>query len=371
VLKADRFTVDMRGAAKAGFVVRHLGSGQPPLQRVRALGTLLVSARELAGAFEPTHCRIAGQVATGLGLGSAVGEALLQVFERWDGRGSPEGLAGERLALATRVVQLAMVVEFHRRIGGIEAAVEVADRRRGTQFDPGLTDRFCTNAREILAGLDVATSWDEVINSEPALQPCVPVGELDGALEAVSDLADLKSPYMTGHSRAVAQLAAEAANRSGFSEAGVERVRRAGLLHDLGRLGVSSTIWDKPAALSNAELERVRLHPYFTRRMFSRCEQLAGLAELASEHAERLDGSGYPRGLGAGQLSPAARLLAAADVYQALSEPRPYRPAYEPEQAARELASEVKAGRLDGEAVQAVLGAAGCRVPTGASGQPA
>jgi hypothetical protein len=181
-LKADRFTVDMRGAARAGYVLRHLASGQPPLQRVRTLGTLLVSARELGDAFEPTHCRIAGEVAIGLGLGGGVGEALLQVFERWDGGGSPEGLAGGRLALATRIVQLAMVVEFHRRVGGVEAAFAVARRRSGRQFDPELVDRFCTSAREILAGLDVATSWDEVIDSEPALRPCVSIGELDGAL---------------------------------------------------------------------------------------------------------------------------------------------------------------------------------------------
>jgi HD-GYP domain-containing protein (c-di-GMP phosphodiesterase class II) len=295
----------------------------------------------------------------GLGLGSAVGEALQHVFERWDGKGTPAGLLGERIAVATRIVQLAMIIEFHRRLGGVEAAVEAARRRRGTQFDPSLVDRFCASAPAVLEGLDAATSWNEVIESEPALRPSLSASELDVALEGISDLADLKSPWMAGHSRGVAELACGAARRSGFSEAEARELRRAALLHDLGRLGVSNAIWEKSGALSPAEVERVRMHPYYTLRMFSRPARLGPVAELASKHAERIDGSGYPRGLSGTRLSPAARLLAAADVYRALIEPRPHRPAHARERAARMLELEVRAGRLDGEAVQAVLGAAG------------
>ena len=186
--------------------------------------------------------------------------------------------------------------------------------------------------------------------------------ELDDALAAIADFADLKSPYTTGHSRGVAERAASAALRAGLGEPAAAELRRAGLLHDVGRLGVSNTIWDKPGVLSEAEMERVRMHPYLTQRTFSRSPRLAALAELAAAHHERLDGSGYPRGLAGGALSPEARILAAADAYQAMSEPRPHRPARPPDDAARELREEVRSGRLDADAVDAVLGAAGHRV---------
>ncbi len=358
-LKADRFPVDMVGAARASFVLRHLGSGGSALHRARLLGSLVASRGELARALESTHCRIAGSVAVGLGLGRAVDEALQQVFERWDGKGTPKGLTGERTAIASRLVQLALIVEYYRRLAGEQAAVEAAARRRGTQLDPTLVDRFRASAPRLLAGLDTAPSWDQVIDSEPALRPTLEGDRFERALEAISDLADLKSPFTTGHSRAVADLASAAARRSGFTDQRVHELRRAALLHDVGRLGVSNAIWEKPGALSGAELERMRMHPYYTLRMFSRAQALAGVAELASTHAERLDGSGYPRGLTAAALTPSARLLAVADVYRALVEPRPHRPAHERLEAARLLQAEVRAGRLDGEAVQAVLGAAG------------
>jgi HD-GYP domain-containing protein (c-di-GMP phosphodiesterase class II) len=157
-------------------------------------------------------------------------------------------------------------------------------------------------------------------------------------------------------------VAASAALRAGLGEAVAADLRRAGLLHDVGRIGVSNAVWDKPGALSESEMERVRMHPYLTQRTFSRSPRLAPLADLAATHHERLDGSGYPRAIAGGALSPEARLLAAADAYQAMSELRPHRPARSPEDAARELREEVRRGRLDADAVDAVLGAAGHRV---------
>ena len=138
-------------------------------------------------------------------------------------------------------------------------------------------------------------------------------------------------------------------------------VGRAGLLQDLGRLGVSNDVWDKPGPLTAAEFERVRLHPYLTERMLTSTPALASLASLAAHHHERLDGSGYPRGLRGDALSSGARILAAADVYRALVEPRPHRPAQSSAEAAVTARAEVKAGRLDGSAVEAVLRAAGHR----------
>ena len=232
---------------------------------------------------------------------------------------------------------------------------------RGAEFDPLLVDLFCRHATEVLAGLDEASRWEVIMAAEPRLSRRVDGPELDAVLVAMADLVDLKSPYLSGHSRGVANLAAEAARVAGLSLDDVVIVRRAGLLHDLGRLGVSNTIWDKPGPLTDAEIERVRLHPYLTDRMLARVAPLAASREVAARHHERLDGSGYPRGLTAASLTPADRLLATADVYHAMTEPRPHRPALDPGEAARVLSAEVRAAHLDGDAADAVLTAAGHR----------
>jgi HD-GYP domain-containing protein (c-di-GMP phosphodiesterase class II) len=309
-----------------------------------------------------SHCRVAGQLAMRLGLGEPVRAALQDVFERWDGKGQPRSLKGDRIALPARIVELADITEAFRRLGGLDTALEVARRRRGGQFDPQLVDLLTREAMVVFAGLDEETTWARVIASEPALGPSLSQPRIDVALEAIADFADLKSPYMTGHSRGVAELASKASSSLGLGDAEVAELRRAALMHDMGRLGVPNTIWDKPAQMSEAEMERVRLHPYLMQRMFSRLSGLAEAAQLAGRTSERLDGSGYPRGLTGAGLTPAARALQAADVYQALTEPRAYRPALDEAAAARELRSEVAAGRLDAHAVEAVLGAAGHRV---------
>jgi HD-GYP domain-containing protein (c-di-GMP phosphodiesterase class II) len=142
----------------------------------------------------------------------------------------------------------------------------------------------------------------------------------------------------------------------------VETLRRAGLVHDVGRLGVSNAIWDKPGPLGAGEWERVRLHPYLTERMLHQSIALAPLGSIAVQHRERLDGSGYPRGLSGGAISEPARILGAVDAYESMCEPRPYRAALTPADAAVLLRAEVKAGRLDASAVDAVLTVAGHRV---------
>jgi HD-GYP domain-containing protein (c-di-GMP phosphodiesterase class II) len=361
-LKRDIEQVDMAGLSAAGFFLRHLGAGQGPLQRARLAASFAASGRRWLAVSEPTHCLVAGELADRLGLGSAVSDPLQEAYERWDGKGAPKRLAGEQISLAARIVRLADVVEIYHRADGVAAAVAVARERRGTQFDPALVDRFCDHAAEILDGLDAATSWDDVIGAEPALRPVLTGLELDAALEAVADFADLKSPYTVGRSRAVSALAAAAGEAFLLPAGDVDVLRRAGLVHGLGRLGVSNAIWDKPGRLTPAEIERVRLHPYLTERVLAAAPSLAPLGTLAGQQNERLDGSGYPRGLAGAALGPAARVLAAATVYRALREPRPHRAAFDIEGAEGELRAEVRAGRLDGEAVDAVLRAAGHRV---------
>jgi HD-GYP domain-containing protein (c-di-GMP phosphodiesterase class II) len=198
-----------------------------------------------------------------------------------------------------------------------------------------------------------------VINLEPTSSRRLTGSALDAALEAMADFIDLKSPFTLGHSRGVAELAAAAARESGFPAEEVALVRQAGLVHDIGRLGVPNTIWDKPGPLTPPELERVRMHAYLTERTLSFSPALKPLGAVAALHHERLDGSGYSKGLTGDSIGPAARMLAAADVYHALREPRPHRPAHDDDAAARVIKDEVRAGRLDGDAVDAVLRAAG------------
>jgi HD-GYP domain-containing protein (c-di-GMP phosphodiesterase class II) len=361
-LRADAQMVDSAGPELAAFILRRVGTGSPPWRRALRVGSLVLPGHGGMPAMQTTHCLIAGQFALRLGLGPEVRDPLQHVFERWDGKGSPAKLAGEQIALAARIVVIADIVEAFRRAGGVDAAAEVAHRRAGGQFDPDLAAHVYERADALLGGLDEATGWEEAIAGEPAIASRLSELQLDSALEAVADFADLKSPYTTGHSRGVADRAARAARLAGMGDAAADELRRAGLLHDVGRIGVPNTIWDKPGPLTATEMERVRMHPYLTQRTFSRSARLAELARLAAEHHERLDGSGYPRALAGGALSPEARLLAAADAYQAMTEPRPHRPARELDEIARELRREVADGCLDADAVDAVLGAAGHRV---------
>jgi DNA-binding CsgD family transcriptional regulator len=241
--------------------------------------------------------------------------------------------------------------------------VAVARRHRGTQFDLAVVDLFCAHAPQLLDGLDQASDWDAVLGTEPQLSRRAGGAGLDQVLEAMADLVDMKSPYLAGHSRGVANLATAAARMADYPADDVAAVRRAGLIHDLGRLGVSNAIWDKPGTVTEAESERIRLHPYLTDRMLARADALGRSRQIAARHHERLDGSGYPRGLTAATLTPPDRLLAAADAYHAMTEPRPHRGPLGPADASRELRAEAVAGRLDGEAVDAVLRAAGHRAP--------
>ncbi|HEX5908608.1 MAG TPA: HD domain-containing phosphohydrolase, partial [Propionibacteriaceae bacterium] len=222
-----------------------------------------------------------------------------------------------------------------------------------------LVKLFETEADVIFAELEQVTTWDAVMGKAPTASRELSEGELDRVLAAAADFVDLKSPYTLGHSRGVADLAAAASAELG---ANTRTLRRAGLVHDLGRMGVANTIWDKRAPLTAGEVERVRLHPYYTDRILASVPALACLAPVASQHHERLDGSGYPRGSTAESLTPEGRLLAVADCYQAWSEPRPYRDALDASAVAARLRDEVRAGRLDGAAVDAVLRAAGHRV---------
>jgi HD-GYP domain-containing protein (c-di-GMP phosphodiesterase class II) len=362
-LKADFRAVDFTGPVTTGrFVLEHFGLGLALADRAKLGAELLSQGWPRRREALERHCYAADELAGRLGLGERVRRSIVQTFERWDGKGAPAGANGEEILATARIVNLADVVEVFHRLGGTAAAVSVARERSGTQFDPALVDVFCSGAAELFAELDAVRTWDAVIADEPGLTTWMSDAEFDMALEAIADFVDLKSPYTIGHSRGVADLAAAAARCHGLPAEEVTLVRRAGLVHDLGRLGISNAIWDKPGTLTAAEFERVRLHPYLSERVLALSEDLAPLGALAVEHHERLDGSGYPRGLTGNALTLPSRILAVADAYRTRVEPRPHRPAGAASEVAIQLRAEARAGRLDGAAVEAVLRAAGQRV---------
>jgi response regulator RpfG family c-di-GMP phosphodiesterase/DNA-binding CsgD family transcriptional regulator len=285
-----------------------------------------------------------------------------QLYARWDGKGIPP-LKGEAISPAMLVAGLAQDAVTFYHLGGVEAATEMARQRRGGAHSPELVEIFCGRAAELLAGLDAEPTWQSVLALEPGPQRTLNEVEFDNACEAIADFTDIKSPFFLNHSRHVADLAARAAGHCGLPAGDVKLVRRAGYLHDIGKVGISAGIWSKPGPLNEREWEKVRLHPYYTERVLARPAELARIGTLASLHHERLDGSGYFHGINATMLSPTARILAAANSYCALTELRSHRPARSPEQAAEELRREARAGRLDGDVVKAVLAAAGHRAP--------
>jgi HD-GYP domain-containing protein (c-di-GMP phosphodiesterase class II) len=328
-------------------------------QTVRRLPRM---AREQRPALSAA-CEVAGMLADRVGAPTSVPALLAHVTERWDGNGPLRRAEGEQIPLPMRIVHVATDAAFQRVLGGVEHATRLVRKRAGYAFDPEIAGCLVEEAEEILALDASASACDEVLALEPPAQLMLEADSLDRALAAMGSFADLASPYLAGHSAGVAELAGAAARSCGVDAAGATAIWRAGLLHDLGRVAVHPRIWQKPGPLTADEWEQVRLHPYHTERVLSRSPFLAALSPIAGAHHERLDGSGYHRAAVAPELAAPARLLAAADAYHAMTEPRPFREPLPPQRAAQILAEEASAARLDPDAVAAVLEAAGQRAP--------
>ena len=337
--------------------------GAPVLQRFRiGVGFFVTGMKELGNDMIAKHAAIAKLLAQQLGLPQAVMDGVGAAYEKWDGKGWPGELKGADIPIAARLAPLGEFTEVAARVGGVDAVRKLMAKESGKLFDPELAAIMSAEAELITAGLEDAGNWDAVIDLEPSLSVVLTGERFDAALEAVANFIDLKSPYFSGHAKTLSALVASAAEGAGWPDDEVQLVRRAALVQGFGRLGVSNAIWDKKGRLGAGEFERVRMHPYLCERMLNRSDALAPLAAIVVQHRERLDGSGYPRGLAGNAISKHARLLGAADAYQAMREPRPHREALSAEDAAAALRDEVAKGRLDGSAVDAVLTAAGHRV---------
>ena len=318
-------------------------------------------AREMRPALTAS-CEIAGMLAAQTGAPPSVPDLLSYVTDRWDGYGPLRRGAHEEIPLPMRIVHVATDASLQRHLGGAEYALATVEARSGSAFDPEVVARLVEGGEEILT-LDGGSSWDELMAAEPSPPRLLEDDAVDRGLAAMGRFADLISPSFTGHSTQVAELASRAAARCRISAGDVVATRRAGLVHDLGKVAIHARVWQTPGPLSADALEQVRLHPYHTERCLSRSRYLRALAPVAAGHHERLDRSGYHRGSSGADLTMPARVLAAADVFAALCEPRPHRLARAPEEAAAVLTAEANVGKLDPDAVTAVIEAAGQPAP--------
>lgn len=338
-----------------------LTQGRPPLERARLAFTALTMGGRWGDQFTATACELGRDTARRLQLPEDVQTSLFHVYDMWRGKARDKGLTGEEIPVGARIARLTGIAVLFESIGGPDLAIAAVRRRAGGMLDPSLAARFADHAPEWFTDLAEVDARKVVLDSEPI--PPVTVADLPPVARIFGDLADLKAPYLLGHSRAVATLAADTAGRLRLSESTRSDLEVAGFLHDVGRVAVSNAVWDKPGPLDADEWEQVRLHPYHSERILAGSVELTRLAPLVGRHHERLDGSGYHRGCSGQDQSIPARILATADAYRTLTEPRPHRAALEPDQARRRLLDEAGRGTLDADAVHAVLAAAGHAQP--------
>jgi HD-GYP domain-containing protein (c-di-GMP phosphodiesterase class II) len=344
--------------AMFGFMLAHVARANPVLARPAALLRALAGGKRILESATDV-CEAGQLLGRRCGYQSQDLADLATVYENWDGTGVPAGVSGDAIPMPVRVVQVASLAVNAERLLGADAAEELLRVRRGRTHAPDAVDAFLADSERWTPVRGAGSVWDAVIAAEPSPAPPPTADEIDTALAALGDFADLKSSYLLGHSAAVADLAAAAARAYGLAADDVLLVRRAGWVHDVGRVAVSARVWDSVGPLRADDQEQIRLHPYYTDQVLSRTPFLRQLNDVAAAHHERLDGSGYHRGTSGSGLDAPARILAAADAYQTKLEERPHRTAIAPSQAAAHLTAEVGAGRLDGAAVEAVLAAAG------------
>jgi putative nucleotidyltransferase with HDIG domain len=359
--KASVKLVDWTGRrASVLWSLRTVAPGAGLRRRLEVLRALRDEG-DLTRSFMEARCDRGAEIARMLFLSEDTAAAIRSLDEHWDGRGMPDGLRGEEIPLAARVLCLAQTVEVFHAHGGVKAARAVAKRRRGRWFDPTLVDAFLPvwRDREFWGQLESP----DVSQWEPRDLPITADdARLDRIAEAFARVIDAKSPFTARHSQRVAEIADGIAGVLGFDADERQVLRRAALLHDIGKLAISNLILDKPGKLSDEEFRAIQTHPVHTLRILERAPCFAGLADLAANHHEKLDGSGYPRSLDSADLDLPMRVLAVADIYEALTAERPYRGPLTVEAALAIIDREVPA-RLDGAVRNALRISVGARSP--------
>ena len=342
----------------ASWLFKYVATGAPfPTRATHMLDFLVKGRAFMKEGFEST-CHVASRIAQRLGMSKAVQDALMQVFEQWDGRGMPYRIKSDAISVISRIVLVTSFLEVFHRVEGRDAAKHVALARRGNAFDPSVVDAFLSMAQKesFWRGLEEERVWDSVLSMEPEQSRYQHMGKeklIDVAL-ALADYADLKSPFLAGRSRRVADLAERIARRMRIPEPEVTHIYRAALVHDIGIVAVPSFVLNKPQdTLTEAEREQVRLHPYHSERILSKVPDLEPIIPLVAAHHEEMDGRGYHRGLRGVQIPLGARIIAVADRFDELTHDAPGSPGRELDQAVDVMGQEV-GSRLAPDAFQAL-----------------
>ncbi|HVT82350.1 MAG TPA: HD domain-containing phosphohydrolase [Phycisphaerae bacterium] len=317
-----------RPTGRIGFVLRNVSPRESLLSRVSRFMKVARSGAAAARDLVETRCERGAAIARTLLMPEETAAAIQSLDEHWNGQGHPRGLAGEDIPMLARIMNLAQTAEVFYRRDGLDGMLAMAQARSGQWFDPDLV-------KALAAARADAAFWDklhsknllaEAMAFEPQeLAVTTTDDHLDRLAAGFSQVIDAKSPWTFRHSEGVAVLAFGIAEVMGFSEPALRKLRRAALVHDIGKLGVSNLVLDKPGKLEPPELAAMHKHPYFTRQILSRVSGFAELANIAAAHHERLDGKGYDRGLDASNLSTEVRILTISDMFEALASRRPYR----------------------------------------------
>jgi HD-GYP domain-containing protein (c-di-GMP phosphodiesterase class II) len=350
-------------------IVAFATAGHDAEERDEIVRKIQETIREWAFLNFSSGCEVADVLVERLDFGPDVREALRCTFECWNGKGHPNHVEGEAIPLPMRVVHVSHDMEAIARHFSPDRALEAAHERRGETYDPAVADVFLTHGRDWFDRLSQIEPWDAVLALEPEPHRMLEGAELDDALCVVADFIDLKSPYMGGHSRRCAELAADAAQVLGIADDEVTALRRAALVHDFGTTVVPNSIWDKPGPLTRTEFDRVELHPMLTEQMLRRSPGLGVLNPVAAAHHEKCDGSGYHKRVQADTDDLGACVLAATEVYVGMTTERADREAFSPADAAVELRRLESDGAIEPRACRAVLVAAGHGEPPANAGK--
>lgn len=310
------------------FVLTHTGLKAGLAERFRSVMTILRNGSEIAHELIATRCQRGADIARLLRFPEAVAAGIYSLDEHFSGRGKPDGLAGEAIPVHARIALLAQVIDVFHTAGGRQAAIDEVRRRSGQWFDPRLVQAFERAAAA--DGFWTTLASGDVDRAVQALEPAghdVPLDDdyLDDIAAAFGQVVDSKSPYTSGHSARVALYTDMIAETLGLPPERRRWLKRAALLHDVGKLGVSNSVLDKAGKLDREEWEAVKMHASYTETILSRIHAFAELARVAGAHHERLDGGGYPRGLGADEIAMETRIITTADIFDAITAERPYR----------------------------------------------